>query len=117
MVTAEMKERKIELEEIVGPEEARARIALELSSPEGEKLKMFSELFIEEVIPAAAWTTVAEKLKLNTLKVFIENFLKFRVSKDRMGRFEMERIAVGITEEIARKKGLKSLFAMLGGVR
>jgi len=106
---------KVEISEILGTEEARARIIIELSSPDFEKIKMFSDLYIEEIPVASALTTVSEKLKLDSLKSFLDNFLKFRISKDRLGRFEMLNIAIGIMEQ--QKKGGKGLLDYLSALR
>jgi len=109
------KERKIELQEIVGPDEARARISIELSHPDSQQIKMFSDLFIEEIPHTARFLTIAERADLKTLKAFIDNFLTLRISLNRLGRMEMAQIAMGVIER--PKGGKASLFDFLQGIR
>jgi len=106
---------KVEIQEIVGPDEARARISMDLSHPNKEQIKMFSDLFVEEIPHTARFLTVAEKLQLGTLERFIENFLKLRISQGRLGRMEMAQIALGAVER--PKGGKMSLADLLQGIR
>jgi hypothetical protein len=102
---------------VVGPEEAIARIGLELLYAQGEELKSLSDLTPKEVFYLSVLTNVAEFYNSNVMKNFIDNFLKFRISRMRLGRKEMLIFATGLreaTEEVKKGRSVASLLAGLG---
>jgi hypothetical protein len=101
---------------VVGPEEAIARIGLELLYAEGEELKSLSDLTPKEVFYMTTLTNIAEIYDSDAMKNFIDNFLKFRISRMRLGRKEMLIFGTGMreaTEEAKRGKGMTSLISGL----
>jgi len=117
MVTAKDRDRlsKAELkDEIFGTDEAVARTITVLSREEEGKMPILSDLFVEEIPYVAGFMTVAEHFELPVFKGFINNFLRMRVSKDRLGRRELVGIASGTKEQEKRvKASLTNLFAGL----
>jgi hypothetical protein len=102
---------------VVGPEEAIARIGLELLYAEGEELKSLSDLTPKEVFYLTTLTNIAEFYNSDVMENFIMNFLKFRISRMRLGRKEMLIFATGLreaTEEAKKGKGIASLLSGLG---
>jgi hypothetical protein len=102
---------------VIGPEEAIARIGLELLYAQGEELKSLSDLTPKEVFYLSVLTNIAEFYNSNVMKNFIDNFLKFRISRMRLGRKEMLIFATGLreaTEEIKKGRSVASLLAGLG---
>jgi len=101
---------------VVGPEEAIARIGLELLYADDEQLKSLSDLTPKEVFYLTALTNIAEFYDSDVMKNFITNFLKFRMSRMRLGRKEMLIFATGLreaTEEAKRGRGMTSLISGL----
>jgi len=96
--------------EIPGPEEAQAKIALELMKIEKKNIKAISELDVTEIPFCAMLYTLSENFPSKTLRDFTTNFLQLRVSKDRKGRMELALIASGAVEEKKRKVGLADIF-------
>jgi hypothetical protein len=87
-----------------------------------EEEKTFLDLLIEyvqqkrEVFYITALTNIAEIYDSDAMKNFIDNFLKFRISRMRLGRKEMLIFGTGLreaTEEAKRGKGMTSLISGL----
>ncbi len=99
---------------VVGPEEAIARIGIELLYPTGENLKMLSDLTPKEIFYLTSLSVVSNFYDSDVMKSFVENFLKFRMARLRLGRKEMLIFATGLREAMEEKKrGVKSLLAGL----
>ena len=96
--------------EIPGPEEAQAKIALQLMKIEKKNIKAISELDVSEIPYCAMLNTLSDNLPNRVLRDFTTNFLQLRVSKDRKGRMELALIASGAVEEKKRKVGLADIF-------
>ncbi|MGC9201004.1 MAG: hypothetical protein ACP5F8_03610 [Candidatus Aenigmatarchaeota archaeon] len=99
---------------VVGPEEAIARIGIEMLYPTGDNLKMLSDLTPKEVFYLTSLNIVSNFYDSDVMKNFVENFLEFRMSRLRLGRKEMLIFATGLREAMEEKKrGVKSLLAGL----
>jgi len=101
--------------EVFGPEEALAKISLELQRPEEEKLLTSSDLTPEEIFILTGSYTLADILKSKLIKNALDRFLLLRISRFRLGRKEMIMLSTGIREgtESRRKGKLQDLFAGL----
>lgn len=102
---------------ILGQEEALAKLILELIHTGDKNIKMMTDLNEHEVAPLAAMETLAGTCKVNVLKTFASNFCKYRVSRFRLGRSELVRVANAGNEgtDIRKKRGsIKDLFSGMG---
>jgi len=96
----------------LGQEEALAKSLLELTQP--EKIELFSDLNDEEIIALSALLTWGKELKIKVLKTFVQQFLRLRVSRYRLGRREIA-LTVGMAGGSVgvKPKSVKDLFAGL----
>jgi hypothetical protein len=102
---------------ILGQEEALARLILELINTDAKHVKTMTDLNEHEVAPLAAMETLADTCSVSVLKQFAANFCKYRVSRFRLGRSELVRVANAGNEgsEIRKKRGsIKDLFSGMG---
>lgn len=98
----------------MGTEEAMASAIVEMLETNEHKTKTLSDLDDEEIGYMALLETIGNKLKVNEIQFFVDNFCQFRVSRGRLGRREMCNIvavAGGSYEDRMRKKGIKDLFS------
>ncbi len=98
--------------DLMGFDEA---LALSLSSlTDEDKVKMMSDLYIEEVPFLSLLLTISRKDKLSNLQSFVMDFLALRVSYARKGRDEMVLLGVGGKKEEKKKPvGIGDLFSGL----
>jgi hypothetical protein len=102
-------------ERMFGTEEALGKLIKEFTEATKKKLPMLSDLNTEEIDFLSILETIAKRINSKTIKTFVDTFLALRVSRFRLGRSEMVRIAsyatagYGGVEERTRK-GLKSLI-------
>lgn len=114
-----MVERKQETPEptVFGVEEAMARIALEQMKPEGEKLKTVTDVTPEEIFALSALLRYADLFDSTIMKKWVEDFMRLRISRWRLGRKENLLTVTGIREvtEERKRRGAKAtdLFAGL----
>ena len=101
---------------VVGPEEAIARIGLELLYAQGEELKSLSDLTPKEVFYLSVMTNIAEYFDSDAMRNFIDNFLKFRISRMRLGRREMLIFGTGLREAMEETKKGKGLVSLISGL-
>lgn len=99
-------------EENLTSEEALAKVSMILAKSENPKL--LSHLSYNEISLLAPLQTISDIAKLKYFQTFINNFLQFRVSLERLGRREMLDIAGGVKHEPEKVKGIRKLFAGLG---
>ena len=95
--------------EVTTPDEAIAKISMILA--DSKEVDILSDLTTDEVAMLSALKTVAVHTKNSLLLTFIENFLRFRISRNRKGREEIIQVARarGGDEERARK-GFRSMI-------
>jgi hypothetical protein len=100
---------------VFGTEEALARIAMELLEPSGDKLYTVTDVTPEEIFSIAVINRYATLFKSSMMENWVNDFLKLRISRFRLGRREFLLLAAGIKEsEEAKKKGkVTDLFAGL----
>lgn len=79
------------------------------------KVKLLSDLFIDEIPFVALLYTISRKHKLVSLSNFVDEFLKLRVSLDRKGRDEIVLVGVGGKKE--EKKSKVSISELFSGLR
>jgi|YelNatPaOPRAMG01_1025707.scaffolds.fasta_scaffold00950_60 hypothetical protein len=100
---------------VLGTEEAIATLIQELLITKNPKTQ--TDLSDEEIGFLALLSTVGERLKIEALKEFCKNFSLYRVSRYRQGRRELANIASWSGEAYERKKGIKSIKDLFGGIR
>ena len=91
--------------EIVGFEEAMAKINLELMNPTGDKLKTLSDVTPQEVFGLSVVSIYERAFGSKVLHNWTLDFLQFRISRLRLGRREFVSIGTGMSEYAASKKG------------
>jgi hypothetical protein len=91
--------------EIVGFEEAMAKINLELMNPVGDKLKTLSDVTPQEVFGLSIIGVYERLFNSKVLSSWTKDFLDFRISRLRLGRREFVSIGTGMSEYAASKKG------------
>lgn len=101
--------------EVMGTEEALARIAMELLEPEKSKLFTVSDITPEEVFGLATLLRIGKLFRSTLIQNWIRDFLLLRVSRLRLGRKEFLLLMTGIkeVEERKRRGKVKDLFAGL----
>lgn len=106
---------KPDRERLMGTEEATAHGILGMMGREEERYKRLSDLDDEEIGVLTLLNTIGEKLRLDVVKKFVEDFCEFRVSRFRLGRRELGGIIAyggyGYGEEKRRARSIKELFA------
>lgn len=103
-----------EKKKVFGPEEALARIGMEILYPSETNMALLSDLTPKEILYLASLKTVSEVYEIPPIYQFILEFLKFRVSRLRLGRKELILFGTGIREEMARGGKAKGLLSGLG---
>jgi hypothetical protein len=93
--------------EIVGTEEALARIALEMLKPEGEKLYTVTDVTAQEIFGITKMLRYANIFKSKIIQEWAKDFLLLRISRFRLGRREFIILGTGIKEVAEAKKGKK----------
>lgn len=109
---------KIDSQRLMGTEEAIAKTIDEMMDVRKEKIKMLSDLDIEEISVLSMLSTLSKTLKINSLEQFIDDFCRFRISKARMGRKEftsMITMAGFNMEQNNRSRSIRSLFSGIRG--
>jgi len=107
------KDEEEEKKKVFGPEEALAKIGMEILYPEEENLPLLSDLTPREILYLSALRTVSNVFDVEEIYDFISQFLKFRVSRLRLGRKELILFGAGIREEMARATKGKGLLSGL----
>jgi len=100
-------------EKIPGLEEQIAQCLRDISTKD---IKQKSDLTDEEILNLSLIYTWAETINCKILKDFANNFLKLRVSKERMGRREIVIIA-SAGGEIGERRRFRSLRDLFAGLR
>jgi hypothetical protein len=90
--------------EIVGFEEAMAKINLELMNPTGDKIKTLSDVTPQEVFGLTVLGIYEKLFDSKVIRGSINDFLQFRISRLRLGRREFVSIGTGMSEYAANKK-------------
>jgi hypothetical protein len=91
--------------EIVGFEEAMAKINLELMNPIGDKLKTLSDITPQEVFGLSIINIYERAFNSKIMHNWVNDFLQFRISRLRLGRREFVSLGTGMSEYAASKKG------------
>ena len=108
-----MPEERLELDELLSPEEAQSKIAIMLANT--ENLETLSELNEDEVKLVSALITISKEFKIGLLDNYLAKFLQLKVSLHRQGRREISDIArPSQAEQEKTKQSLKSM--LLGGL-
>jgi len=99
--------------DLMGFDEALAHSIHSLTSSD-KKIKLLSDLYIEEIPFISLLLTVARKEKLDNLNNFVKEFLRLRVSYNRKGRDEIVIVGIGGKKEEKKKSvGISDLFSGL----
>ena len=102
--------------EIMGPEEALARIMGEMLEPAGDKLLTVTDVTPREVFDLSHLLAYGKVFKSKVVEDWVRNFLLLRISRLRIGRREFVVFGTGVremAEEKRRKGGPKDLSAGL----
>jgi hypothetical protein len=102
--------------EIVGLDEALAKISLELMNPEEEKLLTVSDVTPEEIFGLSTLLCYAKIFRSTLIEGWIKNFLLLRISRMRIGRKEFLILGSGlgvVSDAKGKSKSVKDLFAGL----
>jgi hypothetical protein len=99
--------------EVMGVDEALARISTELLDPRGDKLFTVTDLTPEEIFGIPLLLVIGEEFKSRVIEKWVKKFLLSRISRFRLGRREFVLLGTGIreTEEKRKKMGIKDVFA------
>jgi hypothetical protein len=103
--------------DVVGVEEAMARISLEMMSPEGLKLFAVTDVTPEECFALPTLNAIKDRFHSAIMKEWIEKFLLLRISMMRNGRQEFVILGSGMKErglERGKRRGLGDLFSGFG---
>ena len=84
-----------------GVKESISKLLDDLSDE--EKIKFFSDLAIEEIEKLALLSAINTRVKSEVINTYITEFLKLRVSKDRLGRKEGVKIGTSFAKVLAEK--------------
>lgn len=103
-----------EKKKVFGPEEALAKIGMEILYPSESNMPLLSDLTPKEILYLSALKTVSNNYEVEPIRNFIIEFLKFRVSRLRLGRKELILFGAGIREEMAKGGKAKGLLSGLG---
>ena len=98
---------------VYGTEEALAQIFLELLNPSDENISTISDVTPEEVFGLATMSSYQKIFDSTLLNKWIVDFLKFRVSRLRLGRKELVLLGGGIREYVEGKGKSKVRFSDL----
>jgi len=101
---------------VFGPEEALAKISMELLSPTGDKLMTVTDLTPEEIFGMAWLNRMAKIFKSDVMKDWAREFMLMRVSRMRRGRREFLLLGTGI-REVGRQKKAGSVGDLFAGLR
>lgn len=102
--------------DIVGLDEALAKISLELMNPEEEKLFTVTDVTPEEVFGIASLLAYADMVGSEKIKAWLKYFLLLRVSRFRTGRKEFMLIGSGLLGASEKKGGSKSVKDLFAGI-
>jgi len=107
------RDKREEHSDIVGIEEAMAKINLELMNPIADKLKTLSDVTPQEVFGVSVLTTYANIFNSSVINNWVKDFLQLRISRLRLGRREFVALGTGMSEYAEKKKarGTGELFA------
>lgn len=100
--------------DLMGFDEALANSIVSLTSLD-EKIKLLSDLYIEEVPFVALLLAISKKENLSNLHNFVNEFLRLRVSYNRKGREEI--VVVGVGGKREEKKKSSSIVDLFSGLR
>ena len=104
--------------EIVGFEEALAKINLELMNPVGDKLRTLTDVTPQEIFGLSILYEYQKVFKSNIIGDFLAKFLQMRISRLRLGRREFVSIGTGMSEYVERRKQSKggggNIFSGMG---
>ena len=106
-----------EQQEIVGTEEALARIMLELMNPEKDKLYTVSDATPSEIFGIPTLLAYAKKFKSTLVEEWVKKFLLLRVSRFRLGRREFLLLSTGIKELAEEKRKGKKVQDLFMGLK
>ena len=102
---------------VFGTEEASAKIMEQLIDPRGDMIKTVSDITPHEVFGLATLSMYAYMFRSKYMKNWIDNFLRLRVSRSRLGRKEFEIMIAGMKQAEAQSLKGKSFGSLFGGLR
>lgn len=111
MVESSIRDKLDAKHRVYGTEEALAQIFLELLNPSEENIHTISDITPEEVFGLTVLSSYADLFNSPLLKKWIINFLKYRISRLRIGRKELILLGSGIREFIEGKDKSKVKFS------
>lgn len=114
-----MADRKMETPEstVFGPEEALAKISMELLNPQDDKLMTVTDLTPEEIFGIAWLKMMARKFGSDIVEDWCKDFMLMRISLLRKGRQEFLLLGTGIREAGQRKRGGGGVQDLFAGLR
>lgn len=102
-------------EQIMGTEEALARLYMELLNPKGDKLKTVTDVTPQEIFGMPVMLIFGKLFNSKITSDYAEDFMRLRISRTRSSRQEFVFLGSGLAGLSADKKakGLGDLFAGL----
>lgn len=103
-------------EQIMGTEEALAKLYMELLNPTGEKLKTVTDVTPQEVFGMPVMLIFGRLFGSKITNDYAEDFMRLRISRTRTSRQEFVFLGSGLAglSTDRKAKGLGDLFAGLG---
>lgn len=102
-------------EQIMGTEEALARLYMELLNPQGDKLKTVTDVTPQEIFGMPVLFIFGKMFDSKITEAYAEDFMRLRISRTRSSRQEFVFLGSGLAGLSADKKskGLGDLFSGL----
>jgi hypothetical protein len=101
---------------VFGMEEALAKISTSLMEAGDESLFSITDITPEEVFKLSFLISFANKVGSELMIEWINDFLRLRISRLRMGRKEMLMLGVG-TRDYSEKKGRSGISDLFSGLK
>jgi hypothetical protein len=100
------------MENIIGSEEALAKLYLEMLSPKDDKLKTMTDVTPREVFGLPVLFMLGNIFKSGLTKEYCEDFMRLRISRIRSSRQELVFLGSGLASlsQDKKTKGLGDLF-------
>lgn len=114
MLRKSLRDKEPTVSSIIGLEEALAQLSMEFMNPTTEdKLFTITDITPQEIFGISTLMSLAETFNSELMRNWVNNFLRLRISRFRMGRKELLMLGSGIKETGERRKraSLDSLFS------
>jgi hypothetical protein len=98
---------------VYGTEEALAQIFIQLLEPQGANLQTVSDVTPQEIFGLSVLKSYSTIINSGIMSNWVEDFLRLRVSRMRIGRKELILLGSGIREYLDNKSKGKTKFSEL----